>query len=239
MTSKLPIVCYLAIALSCGGLLLADKTTSGVDASPLPHISAANAKLFPAKGWTVGFHAFRISGYRELPVKVYGVTSAGAEGLQIAHLSSNSDKIVTGVRIKWFVSKKGSTSILSKGETPLLELRGLTGALPKFNIRVPDVTLQKVLLPLIQRGQLQGDFDVQIVASEVKYLGGSSWYLSEPTRLVVVPLRRHHAAVDLCAHQTCRLAADLFTYQCAGGNGEECENHGGSCTSLICYGSIN
>ncbi len=237
MNSKLHIVFYLAIAaLGSVGLLLADKTS---DASAFPHVSTANSKSFPAKGWTVGFHAFRIGGYRELPVKVYGVTSAGEQGLQVAHLSSNSDQIVIGVRIKWFVGKKGSTSILSKGETPLLELRGLTGALPKFDIRVPDVTLEKVLLPIIRKGQLQGDFDVQVVVSEVKYLGGSSWQLPEPTRLVIVPLRKHHATVDLCAHQTCRLAPDLFTYQCANSNGEECENRGGSCTSLICYGSIN
>lgn len=239
MISKLHIVCHLAIALGCGALLLAEKTSSGVDASALSHVSTPNSRPFPAKGWTVGFHAFRISGYRELPVRVYGVTSAGEQGLRVAHLSSNSDKIVIGVKIKWFVGKKGSTSILSKGETPLLELRGFTGALPKFDIKVPDVTLERVLLPLMRRNQLQGDVDVQVVVSEVKYLDGSWWQLPEPTRLVVVPLRKHHAAVDLCAHQTCRLAPDLFSYQCADTNGEECENHGGSCTSLICYGSIN
>lgn len=240
MKSKLHIVSYLAIAaLGCVGLLLTNKTSNRVDASVLPNVSTVDAKVFPEKGWTIGFHAFRINGYRELPVKLYGVTSAGAQGLQVAHVSSNSDKIVIGVRIKWFVGKKGSTSILSKGETPMLELRGLTGALPKFDVRVPDVTLEKVLVPLIRKGQLRGDIDVQVIVSEVKYLDGWSWQLPEPTRLVIVPLKKHHAAVDLCAHQTCRLAADLFSYQCADTNGEECENHGGSCTSLICYGGIN
>src|SRR5262245_46536565 len=109
MKSKVHILCYITIAaLGCIALLLTDKTSNGVDASALPHVSTANAIVFPAKGWTVGFHAFRIGGYRELPVQVFGVTSAGEQGLQVAHLSSNSDKIVTGVRIKWFVGKKGS-----------------------------------------------------------------------------------------------------------------------------------
>jgi len=230
--------CIAVAVLGCAGFLLTDST-KGVDASTPRDTSVAKPRLFPLKGWSVGFHVFKIKDYRELPVKVYGVTSAGEKGLETAHIRSNSDKILTGLKVKWFVGKKGSTAILSKGETPLIELSGLVGALQQFDVKVPDATLERILVPVVRKGQLQGDLDVHVVVSEAHYLDGSSWKLREPRNLVVVPLKRHHAAVDLCAHQTCRLAPDLFSYQCANTDAEECENHGGSCTALICYGQLN
>jgi hypothetical protein len=224
MRSKLHNLYYTLFAvIACVGLLFAYKTTSGVDAKPLPR-----------KGWTVGFHAYRISGYKSLPVKVYGVTSAGERGLEVAHVRSKSDKIVIGVRIKWFVSEKDKSSILAKGETPLLNLPGLVGAQPSFDVKVPDATLDRILRPVMKNGQLRGDFDVQVVVGEVKYLDGSFWKLPEPTNLVVVPIRKHHGAYDACPGQTCRLAPDLFSYQCADSKEEECINSGTICSSYIC-----
>lgn len=230
--------CLAVAVLGCSGFLVVDRTND-VDASARRDTGKERSRLLPLKGWSIGFHAFRIKDYRELPVKVYGITSAGEKGLEIAHIRTNSDKILTGLKVKWFVGKKGGIAILSKGETSSIELPGLVGALPQFDVRVPDATLEKILVPLVHKGQLQGDIDVHVVVSEAIYLDGSSWKLREPRNLVVVPLKRHHAAVDLCAHQTCRLAADLFSYQCANTDAEECENHGSSCTALICYGLAN
>lgn len=224
MKSRLHILCYIVFAvIACVGLLFPYKTTGGVDATPLPR-----------KGWTLAFHAYRMNGYQDLPVKLYGVTSAGEQGLELAHVTVKAHEIVTGVRISWFVSEKDKTSILAKGETPLLNLPGLVGARPRFDVNVPDVTLDRIMRPVMKRGQLRGDFDVQVVVSEVKYLGGSIWKLPEPTKLVVEPIRKHHGAYDDCSGQTCRLAPDLFAYQCADSQGEHCTNYGNKCDSYIC-----
>lgn len=233
MTSKFLILASCSLAVIGVALAAAHQTGGEVEAKLFSR-PRAEASHLPRKGWTVGFHAFRINGYKDLPVKVYGVTSGGLQGLQVARVSSQSDKIVIGVKIKWFVGVKGNDAILAKGETPLIDLPGLDGALPKFYVRVPDATLDKILGPVMQKRQLKGDFDVQVMVSEVKYLDGSFWNLAEPTSLGVAPRRKHHAAMDTCAGQTCRLAADLFTYQCADSSGEMCENRGESCTSIIC-----
>jgi hypothetical protein len=215
------------------GLWLAYQTTSEVDAKSFPHANA-EANYFPRKGWTVGFHAFRMNGYKDLPVKVYAVTSAGRKGIQTVRVSSQSDKIVIGVRIKWFVVVNGGDAILAKDETPLIDLPGLVGALPKFAVKIPDASLATILTPVMKKRPLRGDFDVHVVVSEVKYLDGSLWNWPEPSKVIVAPLKKHHAAMDLCAGQTCRLAADLFSYQCAYSQGEQCENYGDECDSSIC-----
>jgi hypothetical protein len=194
----------------------------------------AELNSFPKEGWTVGFHAYRTKGYDTLPVIVHGVTSAGKNGLEVAHISVKSDKIVTGLKIRWYVNRKDKTVILARGETEWLDIPDVTGAAPKFDVQVPGASLQAVLGPLVQKHQLKGDIDVQVMASEAKYLDGSTWRLPITKRLVFAPLRKHHAANDLCVNQSCRLAPDLFSYQCVDTGNEECTNYGHACTSYIC-----
>src|SRR5688572_26182862 len=76
MTSKVQILAYSLLAVIGVAAQFAYQTTGEVDAKSLSHASA-EANYLPRKGWTVGFHAFRMNGYKDLPVKVYGVTSAG------------------------------------------------------------------------------------------------------------------------------------------------------------------
>jgi hypothetical protein len=208
----------------------------GITISPSRSTQGGNAKPLPRKGWTVGFHAYRMSGFNDIPVKVIGVGSAGERGLQVAHVSgSKASQIITAVRIKWYVSEMGKTSILAKGETRWLDLPGLTGAQPKFDVAVPDADLDKIMRPVMEHGGLHGDYDVQVVVAEVRYLGGSAWKLPEINTLATVPIKKnHHAAMDLCPNQTCRLNVELAVYQCGSGQQELCENYGQDCNSWIC-----
>src|ERR1043166_5343354 len=168
-------------ALFIGGLVISPyRSTQGVNIKPLPR-----------EGWTVGFHAYRMSGFNDLPVKVVGVESAAARGLQMAYVSgSKASHIITAVRIKWYVSEKDKSRILAKGETPLLDLPGLTGAQPRIDVAVPDASLDKIMRPVMEHGGLHGDYDVQVGVAEVRYLGGEVWKLKEPPTLVTVSLKK-------------------------------------------------
>jgi hypothetical protein len=219
-------------------LFLAALFIGGLVISPYRSTQGVNVKPLPLEGWTVGFHAYRMKGFSDLPVKVVGVESAGVKGLQKAYVSgSKASHIITAVRIKWYVSEKDKTRILAKGETPLLDVPGLTGAQPRFEVAVPDASLDKIMRPVMGRGGLHGDYDVQVVVAEVRYLGGEVWKLQEPATLVIVPLKKNHAANNPCPGQSCRLGTGV--YQCKDAPGEECENFGQTCRSWICDTLLN
>jgi hypothetical protein len=195
----------------------------------------AENKQLPRNGWAVGFHSYRAEGFDSIPVRVISVTSKGNQGLTNVELRNRSSKPVTAVKIGWYVSTEdGPGTVLTKGESPLLSLPATLQADERLQLKVPPVSLAKILKPVVKGNTLRGDFSVQVAVIEIVYEDGSTWKFSEPNNVARVQLNNAHALPPGCAGQTCKWKAEIQAYQCEASSGELCTNSGDSCTSSAC-----
>lgn len=207
----------------------------------------------PPGNWAVRCSAFRTAGYEALPVLVTGVTSQIDGGIEVTsvNIKNRTAQNLTVVRLSWYLStQEDPASVLQQGRTKLLNLRRAGGidAGETREVLFPVVSFAAIHRPLLQRGELNGKYLIQIAVSEARFDDGSSQTLltsnGRLTRAVTFAKASYpsaRVAQTFCPNQTCEVVRDATTnrplgYTCISSTGEVCSNNinARSCNSALC-----
>ncbi len=203
----------------------------------------------PTGKWGLSIGPYLGLGYKTLPVIVQSVTSTKAKGAVITRLSliNRSLSAVRAMQLNWYLTPSGKPdTILLEGKTPLLTLTEPFLPDQFQEIHFPVINFAKACAPLLNKGELNGDYSVRVLVGEVQYENGARWAWDAAAQLPFAgaitllttsrPLSRKPL---ICANQHCNLVRDPATgipvrYDCALSKDESCSKNGDQCTDSIC-----
>ncbi|HYO63454.1 MAG TPA: hypothetical protein VER08_07340 [Pyrinomonadaceae bacterium] len=203
-------------------------------------------KLLPGN-WTFSAGPYSGGDAASLPVDVYSVTTEADKGLTATKVAlyNRTSKDVTAVKLRWILTNGDTKSVLTQGDTSVVDINIAAGKRETLQYRV--VSFVRIAKSLVGRSPLNGNYRLEILVSEATYADDSTWRLNESARKTKNRLRsRFHSASypagqSKCQSQGCMWndSPDVMSYQCVQKADTFCvvSNNGRSCMETRCDGS--
>lgn len=212
--TKRTLACLL-IALTLLALVVASRNIgqSGVNAQG----------TLPRGDWSLSAHPYLGADYESIPVIVTGVTSNARGGVAVKKvgLENQSGKDVRAVKLSWYLSTEQAPNVVVlQGQTPFITRDGEFPAGSHLTLRFPVVTFANIYKPLARNGTLNGEFRIDILASEILYADGSTWKRENTSqaKLVKAAYRTTRSTAQLqCPKQACESVNspnNIVSYRC-------------------------
>ncbi len=205
-------------------------------------VSKSLIEKFPKGDWSIAFHSYQGEDYLNAPVTVFSVTSRRARVEQFS-IRNISNKSVTAVKMKWLLyENEDRKNILQQGETAMLNFEQEFIAGDTGFIKYKVISLNDLFKPFLIKKQLNKNFDVDLLVTEVQYADGSVWRWEDgKSPDLNLDLKSNMAAFGDCPKQKCvsrpSTVVNGVTYSCGASEANEgCLVQSGfdSCTNSSC-----
>jgi len=157
----------------------------------------------PVGNWSIVFHPYTGQDYLNAPVIVQSVSTKqlAVERFEIQNIST---KPVKGVKVKWILYENEDRSrILLQGQTRLLNFRNELPSGQMGLIRLRVISLFDFYRNFLTKGELNREFDVDLLIDEVKFADGSVWRWEDGASPDVNNQMFSRMAESDCAKQKC------------------------------------
>lgn len=173
----------------------------------------------PRGNWSIVFHPYLGQDYLNAPVVVQSVSTKrlAAERFEIQNISN---KPVKAVKVKWILyENEDRNRVLRQGETRLLNFRNELPSGQMGFIRLRVISLFDFYRDFLIKGQLNRDFDVDLLVDEVKFADGSVWRWEDGASPDLNNQMFSRMAESDCAKQKCvprnsTTVRDAVVYSC-------------------------
>jgi hypothetical protein len=99
---------------------------------------------------------------------------AGLLKINRAEINNRGEKAVRSLQLKWMLARKDATgTVLLEGVTPFFDASLKPGASAKTDI--PPIFFNQIVKPLLEAGELHGEFLIAVGVNEVRFEDGSIW----------------------------------------------------------------
>lgn len=129
----------------------------------------------PRGNWSIAFHPYLGQDYLNAPVIVQSVSTKrlASEKFEIQNVSN---KAVIGVKVRWILYENEDRSrVLRQGQTRFLSFRNELPSGQIGFIRLHVISIFDFYRDFLTNGQLDRDFDVDLLVDEVKFADGTFW----------------------------------------------------------------
>ncbi len=195
----------------------------------------------PRGNWSVVFHPYLGQDYLNAPIVVQSVSTKrlAAERFEIQNISN---KPVKSIKVRWILYENEDRSrVLRQGQTRLLNFRNELPSGQMGFIRLRIISLFDFYRDFLNKGQLDRDFDVDLLVDEVKFADGSVWRWEDGASPDVNNQMFSTMAESDCAKQKCvprpsTTVRDAVVYSCGSSTmNERCVPSGDfDCTNQSC-----
>jgi hypothetical protein len=162
-------------------------------------------KPLPKGNWSVVYHPYLADDYLKSPIIVHSVSSKHFEAGRI-EIQNISNKPVKAIKVGWILYyDQDRKKFLKQGHTKLLNFKNnLLGGKMGF-INYGFVSFTDFSKEFLVNGELNKDFDVDVLVDEVEFTDGSSWKMSEgvPADINQEILSKITSNIFECAKQKC------------------------------------
>lgn len=195
----------------------------------------------PRGDWSIVFHPYLGQDYLNAPVIVQSVSTKrlAAERFEIQNISN---KPVKAVKVKWILYENEDRSrVLRQGQTGLLNFRNELPSGQMGFIRLRIVSLFDFYRDFLFKGQLNRDFDVDLLVDEVKFADGSVWRWEDGAspninNQMFSVMQNLDCAKQRCVPRPSTTVRDAVVYSCGASTmNERCVPSGDfDCTNQSC-----